>query len=336
MIRVASVPADHPFVRHIQPPVNGDVETLPEIFHEPGRWWPPRRLDPTWLRENAGAFDLLHAHFGYESLTVDDVRAATSALAQLGRPLVVTVHDLQNPHLADDTEHLLQVGALIEAAAEVTTLTEGAADEIHERWGRRARVLAHPHVVPLDDLPLTPVTGDRVGVHLGDLRARVGIEPISADLHAIGSFAPVTIDVQTDAWESADPVTRECVLSIGADELFVHDRLPDRELHDAVRRTRVQVLPYSRGTHSGWLEMCLDLGIAVAAPEVGYLLQQHPGHPRIAGYDPESPGSLTAAVRSLLQAPPVTQDWRDFRSAQREQLSAGYAEVYRTALAGAR
>lgn len=333
MIRVASVPAAHPFVRHIQPPGSAGFLTLPEIFHEPGRWWPPRRLDPRWLRENAGSFDVLHAHFGYESLSVDVVRSAVRALAEIGRPLVVTVHDLQNPHLPDDADHLEQVGALVRAAAEVTTLTAGAAREIADRWGRTARVLAHPHIVPLEDLPTKPPAGNRVGVHLGDLRSRVAIEPVSTELRSIGSFAPVTVDVQTDAWESADAATRNNIESIGADQLLVHERLSDDELYDAVRRTRVQVLPYRRGTHSGWLEMCLDLGVAVAVPRIGYLAQQHPDHPLVATYELGSPGSLTAAVRSLIDAEPECAGWRDFRRAQRQRLSSEYAAVYRSVVA---
>src|ERR1700761_1035012 len=53
-IRVASVPADHPYVRHLRPPGGDLVERLPDE-REPGRrgWWPPRMLETTWVRDHA-------------------------------------------------------------------------------------------------------------------------------------------------------------------------------------------------------------------------------------------------------------------------------------------
>lgn len=331
MIRIASVPAAHPFVEHIQPLDGASFTTLPEIFHEPGRWWPPQRLNAEWLRENADSYDLLHTHFGYESLSPDDIGAVTETLSELGKPLVVTVHDLQNPHLHDDSDHLLQIGSLICAAHEITTLTPGAASDIAGRWNRQATVISHPHVVPLDELPDEPATGTNVGVHLGDLRARVDIEPLIGDLREIAERAPLSIDVQTDAWGAAPSHLTRLLESLDA-ELLVHDRLPDAELFDAVRRTRVQVLPYRRGTHSGWLEMCLDLGVGVAAPHIGQLREQHAGHPLVAQYDASMPGSLARTVFHLLDVAAPSRDWQSFRLAQREQISEAYAEIYRSAL----
>lgn len=336
MIRVASIPADHPYVEHIQELDEPAARVLPEIFHEPGRWWPPRRLDPSWLTAHAHEFDLLHGHFGYESLTIEQLQRSLATLRRLGKPLVLTVHDLQNPHLADDERHHAQLAMLVAQAVEIVTLTPGAAREIRERWGRSARVVAHPHVVPLDQVAGTGATGNRVGVHLGDLRERVDVAPIAADLRRIAQRYPVTIDVQPHAWHEAAPQTRQAVESIGADELRVRDRLPDDELFAEVRRTRVQVLPYRRGTHSGWLEMCLDLGVAVAAPAVGYLREQHPRHPAVRGYESSEHGSLQSAVMQLVDSRPQQAGWPAFRRAQREQVASAYAEVYRSAMAGAR
>src|ERR1700744_5780629 len=59
LIRVASVPADHPYVRHLSAPGGDLVERLPDE-REPGQrgWWPPRMLETGWVRENADDFDL--------------------------------------------------------------------------------------------------------------------------------------------------------------------------------------------------------------------------------------------------------------------------------------
>lgn len=53
-----------------------------------------------------------------------------------GAPLVLTVHDLRNPHHRDVALHDAQLGVLVEAAAAIVTLTPGAAETIRRRWGR--------------------------------------------------------------------------------------------------------------------------------------------------------------------------------------------------------
>ena len=40
----------------------------------------------------------------------------------------------------------------------------------------------------------------------------------------------------------------------------------------------MSVLPYRFGTHSGWLEACVDLGTAVVAPSCGFYAEQQPVH----------------------------------------------------------
>ena len=57
--------------------------------------------------------------------------------------------------------------------------------------------------------------------------------------------------------------------------LIEHERLDDRELANTLARLDVCVLPYGHGTHSGWLELCWDLGVGVVAPAVGFYAEQH-------------------------------------------------------------
>ena len=58
----------------------------------------------------------------------------------------------------------------------MVTLTTGAAQEIAERWGRRAHVVPHPHVVDfatMERLALRsrPTDEVRIGLHVKSLRA---------------------------------------------------------------------------------------------------------------------------------------------------------------------
>lgn len=96
LIRVASVPAAHPYITAT---VDTTLLTLlpdpvPPGASQPAQWWPPRWLDPRYVRTRITEIDVLHVHFGFESIDYDDLVAVTDVLAAHGVPLVVTVHDL--------------------------------------------------------------------------------------------------------------------------------------------------------------------------------------------------------------------------------------------------
>ena len=60
----------------------------------------------------------------------------------------------------------------------------------------------------------------------------------------------------------------------GLIELHRHARLSDDGLIAYLQRLDVSVLPYQFGSHSGWLEMCRDLGVGVVAPDCGFYVGQ--------------------------------------------------------------
>ena len=186
-VRVASVPASHVYVRHLgatggHDPVVRLADVAPSDGEQvPGGWWPPVMLDAAWIAANAAEFDVFHVHFGFDAKTPAELEAICGALAAAGVPLVVTVHDLQNPHHDDDDLHRAQIGTLLAHAAAVITLTRGAADEIERRWGVAAQVLPHPHVLPRARLgaPRRPHRGFVVGLHAKSLRANMAVLPVA-------------------------------------------------------------------------------------------------------------------------------------------------------------
>jgi hypothetical protein len=105
VIRVASVPAGHVYVRHLADPDRVDgVERLPDVKPEdgtrvPGGWWPPLMLDADWIRDNRDQFDVFHVHFGFDWRSLPELEEALVALDDLGAPLVFTLHDLRNPRV---------------------------------------------------------------------------------------------------------------------------------------------------------------------------------------------------------------------------------------------
>ena len=153
LIRVASVPASHVYVRHLLDPADTDPvirldDPVPSDGAKvPGGWWPPLMLQPEWIAQNYSRFDVFHIHFGFDAISADTLRGVIDELTGHDKPLVYTVHDLRNPHQQDAGPHEKQLDVLVPAADELVTLTPGAAEVIRARWGRSAEVHPHPHVL---------------------------------------------------------------------------------------------------------------------------------------------------------------------------------------------
>lgn len=312
------MPAGHPYVAHLG---SRGVVRLPDPVSPgapPGRWWPPRALDPSWLAANAHRFDLLHVHFGMESRRPEEIEAALAAVRAAGRPLVHTVHDLEHPQLADQPHHLGLLDVVIPAADALVTLTDGAAREVERRWGRRPVVVPHPHLVPFDaPLPAGRANPDRtVGLHLRDLRPNVDgpgatrrVLAAVAALRASGERVVVRVALHPHVRdEAARAQVRALCAAAPFATLTEAPRPDDAALHAELTDLDASVLPYRHGTHSGWAELCWDLGVPVVTAPVGYVAEQHPE--LVCDADLEAglrralaqPGPGTAARVALQQA----------------------------------
>ncbi|KZO58474.1 hypothetical protein A2U19_12295 [Dietzia maris] len=349
-MRVRSVPAGHDYVRHS---LGGaaDVVALDDPVldpAEPSRWWPHPALEAAERPEVLDGADLVHLHFGYEHRTPDQVAGFVSALRARAMPLVVTVHDLTNPHEPDPAAHLERTGHLVRGASAVLTLTAGAAAKIRERWGVDARVIPHPRLVPAG--VTEPLRRERVGgrsrrtvgVVLGTLRAGVAAEELLPALaEALPQDTRLVVMIRADALaaarESDHPRHR---VALALDRLAArpevevrpHGHLPESELCAALAGFDALVLPHRHGTHSGWLELCRDLGLPPVVPRIGCLVEQW-GH-AVASYDPASPDAaeLRESLGTALGGPPVPERAPDAEDAA---VAATHAAIYRAALASA-
>ncbi|TKR22368.1 hypothetical protein FA014_16835 [Cellulomonas hominis] len=359
-LRVASVPAAHPYVARVTDAAG--LTVLPDPTPpgaEQGRWWPPVVLDPAWIAAHAAEADLLHVHFGTESFDPAHLARTLDAARAAGWPVVVTVHDLEHPQLVDQAGYRAQLDVLVPGADALVTLTPGAAAEIRERWGRDALVVPHPRL--LGALPAAPSgataqTAERVvGLHLKDLRPNVDAPAATrallaavADLRASGLPARAEVRLHRRVRDEAarDEVRALCAAADpGTAVLVEHDRLADDDLAAALAGLDACVLPYAHGTHSGWLELCWDLGVPVAAPAVGYYHQQHPdGSVATSGAVGDAAG-LAAALRDLLRSPAATRagtaaraalvrDRRARRLAEDRAAADQHAALYRSLLGG--
>ncbi|MFB9314570.1 glycosyltransferase [Nocardioides plantarum] len=360
---VASVPSGHVYVRHLAPESGDGPVRLPDppplgVRRPPSQqWWPPAMLDEAWVDAHAHEIDVFHLHFGFDALDPARLDRIASALRRHGVPLVYTVHDLRNPHHTDRTAHDAQLDVLVAAADALVTLTPGAAAEIERRWGRTARVVPHPHVVPLAAMRAARTARDvrsrartdqpfRVGLHLKSLRASMAPElvlPTLVETVADLPGAVLQVNAHRDVLGSDGPRHDADLARLvrgyadaGRLELRVHDYLSDDDLHAYLGGLDLSVLPYRFGTHSGWLEACRDLGTTVVAPSCGYFAEQGPvlGY-RLDedGYDPET---LAAAVRRGHAERP---DWGASvaqRRRQRADVAAAHDDLYRRLVEEAR
>jgi len=358
---VASVPSGHVYVRHLEhvDPEQRSFTTLPDPDpHEGDRpagavWWPPVMLDAEWVDQHHGEFDVFHVHFGFDALAPEDLEAVVAALRRHRKPLVYTAHDLRNPHHRNPEPHRRQIGILIREADAVITLTQGAAEQIAQEWHRAAIVLAHPHVVPLDEMPrlqmrsalrvCEPLT---VGVHVKSRRANMDPLPvIEALVEIIGDMpgARLRVDGHRDLLKPGGARYDERLATSlrgwerrGALVLAVHDYFSDEELWDYLARLDASVLPYRFGTHSGWLEACRDVGTAVIAPTCGFYTDQGP----VASYrwQNETPSaaldavSLAAAVRAVDEGRHSIATSTTRRHHQRDLIASVHEDLYRSLL----
>ncbi len=352
-IVVASVPAGHVYVRHVASSEGtADVVRLPDPPPQDGSavepWWPPRMLDPAWVEAQSATFDVMHIHFGFDARSPEDLSRLTEALRRHGRPLVMTVHDLRNPHHAEAGLHDAQLDVLVPAAAQLITLTSGAAAQIRSRWGREAHVLPHPHVVGPAWMtrPRPPRREFVIGLHAKSLRASIDPVPVVDALVRAVTHLPdarLVVDAHTDIMTSGSPRFASDVAdhlrglqSRGALDLHVHDYYSDDELWAYLHSLDLSVLPYRFGTHSGWLEACYDLGTTVLVPDCGFYPEQRPclvyplgpdGSPDVSG--------VVAAVRQAYAERPAWRADPAQRAAERRWLAAEHTRIYRAALEAA-
>ncbi len=357
-MRVAAVPAVHPYVVAVTE--HDRVAVLPDPVPDPAhpeRWWPPLVLDAAWIRANADRFDLVHVHFGMESLPEGRLAAALDALDALGKPLVYTVHDLQNPQLDDQSAHRRDLDLVISRAAALLTLTPQAGAEVRRTWGREARVLGHPTLLPAggalaatcDDVagePGTTPPARVIGVHLRDLRPNIdalaAVRSLLAGLDALaqaGILASGRVLRNATTRDPALELELAAALRDRADcELLVRERPDDDALLAEIDALDVALLPYRHGTHSGWLELCYDRGVSVVGPDWLAMAGQHPdaylGLERDGDPGPVVLEAVQRATRPRSAARRrVVADRSCLRRAERTAIAHAHHELYRELVA---
>jgi hypothetical protein len=315
-LRLASVPFSDPYVDAVLPRDVVRVGTPGEPCH-----W----LDEDYLTAHADEVDVLHLHTGYGHLDVTELESWAETVRRLGVPLVVTVHQLRDAAQGTRARHDAHLEAVLGTAEVVVTLTPSAADEIADRYGRTAIVLAHPSLA-VPDAELGAERG-LVGVQLGAATAAVPDPAAVARAALSGAVSGGgRLRVLAPAGSDVDPGVREMA---GNGELELVHVAPDG-LAAELQQLHLAVLPERCGTHSRDLEVCRDVGTRVVAPSCGFFADQWSevvtyANDEVDGLDPVS---LTAAVSAALTRPMPRPADRTWREEQREAVRRVHGEVY--------
>lgn len=325
-MEVLSVPAEHPYTQAIRPDT---VTYLPDPDID-GHWWPHPALTAKYWREMPpdALPDVLHVHFGFEHFTPAQICDMTHAVRARRVPLVVTAHDLDNPHLADQHDHHERLRLLVRAADAVVTLTSCAANKLRTSFGAgNVTVLPHPRIT---DTPVCARREPRAAVFVKSLRGNVVADP----QFYLDIAAHVPLDVYVHDVEATEAL-RAALSGAQAHDtdlrLHVHAPMTDADLFAAVARATVCVLPYARGTHSGWLEMCRDHGTTVVVPDIGCYADQVDTPQAVAVYPAGDGRGAGCAARRQLATGPVA--YQQDRKLQLQAVKNAHAQMY-TQLAG--
>jgi hypothetical protein len=308
-IRVATIPFGDPYVDAAVPA--DVVRTGPA--GEPSPW-----LETEHVAAHAGDVDVVHLHTGFDHLGPAALECWAETIRRLGVPLVVTVHDVPRR----GTDDAARLAALLATAEVVLALTPGAADEIAERFGRTAIVVACPSLAVPD--PGVGAERGLVGLRLapGTAGAPAAIDLVRAALSGAvsgGGRLRVLVDPSDDV--GADLVE----LAQRGDVELVRCRPQDRPAR--LQELHVAVLPEPPGRHSRDLEICRDVGTRVVAPRSGWFTEQWSevvpyGTDEAGCPDPVSLAAAVAAALTPAMPRPADRSWR------REQADA-VARVHR-------
>jgi hypothetical protein len=318
---VAAIPHADPYVEAVLPDDVVRVGT--------GDRW----LDRGHLAAHADEVDVVHLHAGYGHLSGTELGDWTETVRRSGVPLVVTVHQLADPAPATRARYAANLDAVLATAEVVLTLTPGAADDIAERSGRTAIVVAHPSIAR----PVRGPGGERglVGLLLGAPEPALP-DPVGLVRAALSGAVSGGGRLRVLARRGAvPPGVRDAVAAAGAELAEVARDGQARAA--ALQELHVAVLAERGSTHSRDLEICRDVGTRVVAPAGGWLAEQWSD---VVTYDSGADGGLdpvplAAAVAAALARPaprPADRGWREQQLAAVREV---HAQVY-ASLAGDR
>jgi glycosyltransferase involved in cell wall biosynthesis len=238
-----------------------------------------------------------------------------AALARLGIPFVVLVHDA-DVHPGDGMPLQMPLQrALCRRAAALAALSAHVGERLLQQRlaGVRLRPLlrlAHPPMpyAPMPSVPAVspdrPTDAEKGGFRLlafGRLLPYKGLDLLAACLRRLGPLPGVEVRVVGSGPESAALAALRALPGVAVENRWV----PEQEVATLLGWADAMILPYREASQSGVAAVALAAGRQVIATNVGGLAEQL-GHERLAILCEPDADSLAAGIRRALARPGAT------------------------------
>lgn len=285
--RVLHIPCHTPYVRKLSGPlcrvVNGAKGTHSSVV--------PDHASLSWLRQQSSLsfFDLIHIHF-FEAEPVETICHALERCTRERKAIVLTVHDLCPVFSQDTAAFKERLSVLCSASNAIIALTPESAERLEHDVGKRhsnkIAVIPHGYVLHPEHKSAR-CAGSRNGLVefalFGSLRANratfvtvanwlLAIDPSVARLNLL--LRPLGPD--DPETERSEARTVLALLQHNTENInAVITSIPDDDaLASFLTTSDVLIMPYTRGTHSGQLELAFDLGMVPLITTAGFYADQ--------------------------------------------------------------
>jgi hypothetical protein len=346
-LRILHVPGRTPYARKLRGPravLVNETDVAGEVV--------PRDTSFAWLdrRPDLGFFDVLHVQ-SLELAEADVIERTLARCVEERKGVVFTLHDVE-PLFPDPSRTFdRKVRAACGAAGAVVTLTERARELAAARFGveaSRIEVVPHGPVLPAGH-PMwspQPVRNGRFTLGMfGGLRpnrtfltptvnALFGLDEREVRVRILSrGLNPIEVAPDSEGFQ--------LVLLAGRDPRLSLELLPfptDDEVATFVASLDALVLAYHCGTHSGQLELAMDLGVPVVVPSIGCYADQWRLHadsvPEPYWYEclADDPYSSGGPMLRALRA--AHERWRRGSTTRTAAERARFQEVRRMELEG--
>lgn len=322
----------------------------------------PRDVTFAWIEQHdsLGFFDVLHIQ-SLELAAIPTIQCVLEKCARKRKGIVVSIHETEPMFPNEGSDFPARVRLACSFAKSAITLTACAARKIVDQFGidrRMVRVVPHGLVLPPSHSlwHLEPERNSQctIGMFGGFRPNRSFLTAAVNALRGMGSadlrvrllsrgLSPIELVASSEAWQLASLAACDHRL-----EFDVRPFPSDDEIAEFVHALDILVLPYLYGTHSGQLELAMDLGVPVIIPDLGCFKAQWEVHsafvsePYWCDYQPEEPYSygtpfleaLRNAHSSWMRETSKTFNRAAFHEIRKEEHTA-IIEAHRTIYADA-
>jgi len=281
-MRVLMLPSMHPYVAKLS---YGDKIT---IINPHSDYFSLPSFGVKFLQQthDPNSYDVVHIHFSFDKVNIDNLRSVLIYFKQLGKPIVWTCHSKESQRVLNYCNGAYQK-MLFQYSDKIITLTEGCKEWIERNWGKHHKpidVIAHGLIAFPEDIMKNTIgmtkKRNRFTILYGEFREnKERIRSIAdfLDTDFLGDYELHLIYKPQTTFQRLDPKKWNMFMKVSNNprcSRFVKSWITNEELIMEFYSSHCIILPYLWGTHSGQIELAKDCGCYVVAPNVGFYAEQ--------------------------------------------------------------